>query len=248
MVDGNRGPILSLKVQYSTTGPGKHVFLVFHWGITGTRIKGLLWHFIYNLKICYLLVWHAIFPSAQIELCHNSDLAQLGVWLLYQLPCCMATSLPEFLISFLIGRGFPPTYVLGGDFHLPSLETGSKKAQDFIATMTAIGVSQVKSQTWDCGHTPDLEFLLGAVAICSSTEGAFGVPFVIVSSCLDYHGILWYQYALQGGWIYYIDPPLMADGPSGISMGAEGCSYWSPALSFQTLFTTRNKGATEVLD
>lgn len=68
---------------------------------------------------------------------------QLGFFPLYQSPCCIATSQPK-LLDFNPGLAveFSRLMVLE-DFNLPSLGVRSESAWEFLATLTAVGPSQI---------------------------------------------------------------------------------------------------------
>lgn len=53
-----------------------------------------------------------------------------------------------------------PRLISLGDFNLPSLVVGLEVAQDFVETMTSIGLHQViHALTRNSGHIPNLMFL-----------------------------------------------------------------------------------------
>ncbi|KAF7253167.1 Xanthine dehydrogenase/oxidase [Varanus komodoensis] len=84
---------------------------------------------------------------------------RLGILLVYRAPFCPTVSLPELMeiISDLVLR--TPRMLVLGDFNLHA-ETGlTGAAQDFMASMTAMGLSQhVTGPTHERGHTLDLVF------------------------------------------------------------------------------------------
>lgn len=52
-------------------------------------------------------------------------------------------------------------FMVLGDLKLPSLEGGSEVAQEFMADMAGMGLSQIiQSLIWDSGNIFDLVFLL----------------------------------------------------------------------------------------
>lgn len=74
--------------------------------------------------------------------------------LVYQPLCCVATTLPDPLVV-----EFPRLMVLGA-FELPSLGATSEEAQEFTASMAALGLSQIiLGLTQDSDHTPGMIFL-----------------------------------------------------------------------------------------
>ncbi|KAF7251291.1 Dystrophin, partial [Varanus komodoensis] len=90
------------------------------------------------------------------------DRDRLGILLVYRAPFCPTVSLPELteIISDLVLR--TPRMLVLGDFNLRA-ETGlTGAAQDFMASMTAMGLSQhVTGPTHERGHTLDLVFSTG---------------------------------------------------------------------------------------
>ncbi|KAF7243157.1 Ephrin type-A receptor 4 [Varanus komodoensis] len=90
------------------------------------------------------------------------DRDRLGILLVYHAPFCPIGSLPELreTVSDLVLR--TPRMLVLGDFNLHA-ETGLTRAvQIFMASMTAMGLSQhVTGLTHERGHTLDLVFLMG---------------------------------------------------------------------------------------
>ncbi|KAF7236187.1 putative RNA-directed DNA polymerase from transposon BS [Varanus komodoensis] len=90
------------------------------------------------------------------------DRDRLGILLVYRAPFCPTVSLPELTetVSDLVLRT-PRTLVLG-DFNLHAEASLTGAAQDFMASMTAMGLSQhVTGPTHERGHTLDLVFSTG---------------------------------------------------------------------------------------
>lgn len=80
---------------------------------------------------------------------------QLALLLVYQPPCCKQT---PCMRSSLLSVEFPRLMVLG-DFNLSSLGLSSEVAQEFMATMMAMGLSQIiMGLTLDSSHMPDMIF------------------------------------------------------------------------------------------
>ncbi|KAF7253695.1 hypothetical protein EYD10_00878 [Varanus komodoensis] len=90
------------------------------------------------------------------------DRDRLGILLVYRAPFCPTVSLPELTetVSDLVLR--TPSMLVLGDFNLHA-ETGlTGAAQDFMASMTAMGLSQhVTGPNHERGHTLDLVFSTG---------------------------------------------------------------------------------------
>ncbi|KAF7249282.1 Peroxisome proliferator-activated receptor gamma coactivator 1-beta [Varanus komodoensis] len=87
---------------------------------------------------------------------------RLGILLVYRAPFCPAVSLSELTetISDLVLR--TPRMLVLGDFNLHAESGLTGVAQDFMASMTAMGLSQhVIGPTHERGHTLDLVFTTG---------------------------------------------------------------------------------------
>ena len=88
---------------------------------------------------------------------------RLGILLVYHPPCCLPTvSLPELteVISDLVVR--TPRFLTLGDINIHAKATLTGVAQDFMAAMTTMGLSQhVIGPTHEKGHTLDLIFSTG---------------------------------------------------------------------------------------
>lgn len=86
---------------------------------------------------------------------------QLGVLLLYQSPCCIATSLLELLEAILqLAMEFSRLMILE-NFNLLSLVLVSEVAQEFMTTMVAMGLTQIISDpAQDSSHMLDMIFKL----------------------------------------------------------------------------------------
>ncbi|KAF7243052.1 putative RNA-directed DNA polymerase from transposon BS [Varanus komodoensis] len=90
------------------------------------------------------------------------DRDRLGILLVYHAPFCPTISLPELteIVSDLVLR--TPRMLVLGDFNLHAETDLTGAAQDFMASMTAMGLSQhVTSPTHERGHTLDLVFSTG---------------------------------------------------------------------------------------
>ncbi|KAF7254804.1 RNA-directed DNA polymerase from mobile element jockey [Varanus komodoensis] len=90
------------------------------------------------------------------------DRDRLGILLVYREPFCPTVSLPELTetVSDLVLR--TPRMLVLGDFNLHAEASLTGAAQDFMASMTAMGLSQhVTGPTHQRGHTLDLVFLTG---------------------------------------------------------------------------------------
>ncbi|XP_070593886.1 uncharacterized protein [Erythrolamprus reginae] len=85
---------------------------------------------------------------------------QVGLFLTYLPPSCMSQALPVLLEEVAgLAVEFPRLIVLG-DFNLPSLGEASGLAQEFMATMTAMDLTQVvQGPTHEGWHAPDMVFL-----------------------------------------------------------------------------------------
>ncbi|KAF7250618.1 hypothetical protein EYD10_03722 [Varanus komodoensis] len=89
---------------------------------------------------------------------------RLGILLVYRAPFCPAVSLSELTetVSDLVLR--TPRMLVLGDFNLHAESGLTGAAQDFMASMTAMGLSQhVIGPTHERGHTLDLVFTTGQV-------------------------------------------------------------------------------------
>ncbi|KAF7247964.1 UvrABC system protein A [Varanus komodoensis] len=89
---------------------------------------------------------------------------RLGILLVYRAPFCPAVSLSELTetVSDLVLR--TPRMLVLGDFNLHAESGLTGAAQDFMASMTAMGLSQhVTGPTHERGHTLDLVFTTGQV-------------------------------------------------------------------------------------
>ncbi|KAF7241902.1 Non-homologous end-joining factor 1 [Varanus komodoensis] len=87
---------------------------------------------------------------------------RLGILLVYRAPFCLAVSLSELTetVSDLVLR--TPRMLVLGDFNLHAESGLTGAAQDFMASMTAMGLSQhVIGPTHERGHTLDLVFTTG---------------------------------------------------------------------------------------
>uniref|UniRef100_A0A2D4H749 Endonuclease/exonuclease/phosphatase domain-containing protein n=1 Tax=Micrurus lemniscatus lemniscatus TaxID=129467 RepID=A0A2D4H749_MICLE len=81
--------------------------------------------------------------------------------LTYLPPSCIATALPVLEAVTGLAVEFPRLMVLG-DFNLPSLGESSDAAQEFMASMTTMDLTQVvQGPTHRGGHMLDLVFLSG---------------------------------------------------------------------------------------
>ncbi|KAF7244472.1 VWFA and cache domain-containing protein 1 [Varanus komodoensis] len=89
---------------------------------------------------------------------------RLGILLVYRAPFCPAVSLSELTetVSDLVLR--TPRMLVLGDFNLHAESGLTGAAQDFMASMTAMGLSQhIIDPTHERGHTLDLVFTTGQV-------------------------------------------------------------------------------------
>ncbi|KAF7245196.1 Receptor-type tyrosine-protein phosphatase mu [Varanus komodoensis] len=87
---------------------------------------------------------------------------RLGILLVYRVPFCPTDSLPELteIVSDLVLR--TPRMLVLGDFSLHVEMDLTRAAQNFMASMTAMGLSQhVSGLTHERGHTLDLVFSTG---------------------------------------------------------------------------------------
>ncbi|XP_061490084.1 uncharacterized protein LOC133388035 [Rhineura floridana] len=87
---------------------------------------------------------------------------RIGILLVYHPPRCSTVSLPELagVVSGLVLES--PRLVVLGDFNIHAETALSGVAQDFMASMTTMGLSQVLSgPTHAAGHTLDLVFCAG---------------------------------------------------------------------------------------
>ncbi|KAF7250183.1 putative RNA-directed DNA polymerase from transposon BS [Varanus komodoensis] len=87
---------------------------------------------------------------------------RLGILLVYRAPFCPTVSLPELteIVSDLVLR--TPRMLVLGDFNLHAESGLTGAAQDFMASMTAMGLSQhVSAPTHEHGHTLNLVFSTG---------------------------------------------------------------------------------------
>ncbi|KAF7238137.1 Sperm-associated antigen 17, partial [Varanus komodoensis] len=90
------------------------------------------------------------------------DRDRLGILLVYRAPFCPTVYLPELTetVSDLVLR--TPRMLVLGDFNLHAEASLTGAAQDFMASMTAMGLSQhVTGPTHERGHTLDLVFSTG---------------------------------------------------------------------------------------
>ncbi|KAF7247270.1 Netrin receptor UNC5B [Varanus komodoensis] len=90
------------------------------------------------------------------------DRDRLGILLVYRAPFCPTVSLPELTetVSDLVLR--TPRMLVLGDFNIHAEASLTGAAQDFMASMTAMGLSQhVTGPTHERGHTLDLVFSTG---------------------------------------------------------------------------------------
>ncbi|KAF7239822.1 Craniofacial development protein 2 [Varanus komodoensis] len=87
---------------------------------------------------------------------------RLGILLVYRAPFCPTVSLPELTetVSDLVLR--TPRMLVLGDFNIHAEASLTGAAQDFMASMTAMGLSQhITGPTHERGHTLDLVFSTG---------------------------------------------------------------------------------------
>ncbi|KAF7235017.1 C-type lectin domain family 2 member D, partial [Varanus komodoensis] len=90
------------------------------------------------------------------------DRDRLGILLVYRAPFCPTVSLPELTetVSDLVLR--TPRMLVLRDFNLHAEASLTGAAQDFMTSMTAMGLSQrVTGPTHERGHTLDLVFTTG---------------------------------------------------------------------------------------
>ncbi|KAF7247959.1 putative RNA-directed DNA polymerase from transposon BS [Varanus komodoensis] len=90
------------------------------------------------------------------------DRDRLGILLVYRAPFCPTVSLPELTetVSDLVLR--TPRMLVLGDFNLHAEASLTGAAQDFMASMMAMGLSQhVTGPTHERGHSLDLVFSTG---------------------------------------------------------------------------------------
>ncbi|XP_058034525.1 uncharacterized protein LOC131196108 [Ahaetulla prasina] len=87
---------------------------------------------------------------------------QMGLFVVYLAPCYVTAALPE-LLEVLAGVAVEtPRLIVMGDFNLPSSGTSSTAAREFMASMTALDLTQVvDGPTHTGGGTLDLIFISG---------------------------------------------------------------------------------------
>ena len=87
---------------------------------------------------------------------------QLGVLVVYLAPRYATTALPELLEVIAEAAVETPRLVVMGDFNLPSVGETSGAAREFMASMTAMDLTQVVlGPTHEGGRTLDLIFVSG---------------------------------------------------------------------------------------
>ncbi|KAF7253354.1 Fibroblast growth factor receptor 2 [Varanus komodoensis] len=151
LVSNNRTNITGEYLQVKDTTPGDSGF----YACTVRTLGSEPLYFIVNITVPSR-------PGLEGLYLVLGDRDRLGILLVYCALFCRTVSLPELteIIWDLVLR--TPRMLVLGDFNLHA-ETGlTRAAQDFMASMMAMGLSQhVTGLTHECGHTLDLVFSTG---------------------------------------------------------------------------------------